>query len=145
MPGSCGDAITCVELGRKLEQRRALTAAESAHVESCDTCLEAWLDATVVQALDAKPEVRVPADFAARVTSQLPAKRSAVRGARRLERQWGLTTAILLVAVGLVAAALADPSGFNSRMGLVFLALVVSEIAGIGLWLGAGSFRGGRS
>jgi hypothetical protein len=97
-----------------------------------------WLDVTVTEALNAKPEVRVPADFAAQVAAQLPEKRSVVRGARGRERHWGLITAILLVAVGLVAAAVADPSGLNSRMGLIFMALVVSEIAGIGLWLGAG-------
>jgi hypothetical protein len=130
--------MTCAALRRKLEEKHALAAAESAHVESCETCLEVWLDVTVTEALNAKPEVRVPADFAAQVAAQLPEKRSVVRGARGRERHWGLITAILLVAVGLVAAGVADPSGLNSRMGLIFMALVVSEIAGIALWLGAG-------
>jgi hypothetical protein len=137
--------MICAALRRKLEAKHALAAAESAHVESCDTCLEVWLDATVTEALNAKPEVRIPADFAARVVAQLPEKRDRVRRVRGRERHWGLITAILLVAVGLVAAALADPSGLNSRIGLLFVALVVSEIAGIGLWLGTGSSGEGRS
>jgi hypothetical protein len=144
MPDSFGDEMICGALRRKLEEKHAL-AAESAHLEGCDACLEVWLDATVAEALDAKPEVRVPADFAARVAAGLPEKRGALRGARRRGRQWGLITAVLLVAMGLAAAALADPGGLNSRMGLVFMALVVSEIAGIGLWLGTGRSGGGRS
>lgn len=138
MPDSCGDEMICASLRRKLEGKHALAAAEAAHVESCDSCLEVWLDATVTEALNAKPEVQVPADFAARVASQLPEKRDRVGRVRGRERRWGLIVAILLVAFGLVAAALADPTGLNSRMGLVFLVLVVSEIAGIGLWLGTG-------
>ena len=144
MSDARGNAMICAELHEKLAQGGALTAAESAHVKSCDTCLEAWLEATVTRALDAKPEVRVPADFAARVGARLPEKRSPVPLKGDRTRHWGLATAILLVAVGLVAAAFADPSGLNTRMGLVFMALVVSEIAGIALWLGAGRSGEGR-
>ncbi|MGB0122044.1 MAG: hypothetical protein WA419_10295 [Silvibacterium sp.] len=139
MPGTHPDTIGCTELQQAV-RIRALTAAEAAHVEGCDACLTAWLDATVTQALDMKPEVDIPAGFAARVAAQLPAQRSAARRsdgfARGGARHWGLLTAILLVAVGLLAAAFADPGGLNSRMGMVFMILAVSEIAGIALWLG---------
>jgi hypothetical protein len=135
MPDACGDTVMCEEVESAIAQGRGLSLAESAHVEGCETCLEAWLDATVVAALNAKPEARIPADFAARVAARLPqrgASRRAMEG-----RHWGLATAVLLVAVGLVVAAVSDPAGLNTRMGMVFIAVVVSEIAGIGLWLGA--------
>jgi uncharacterized membrane protein YcjF (UPF0283 family) len=122
--------VSCAELKAVLEQRRALTAEETAHAVRCDECREALLDATVVQALEAKPEIEIPADFAARVAQRLPAKRAAAR-----RSYWGLMTAILLVAAGLATMALADPLAVNTWTGSVFMALVVSEIAGIALWL----------
>jgi hypothetical protein len=139
---SGGDAAVCVELQPALRQGRALTAAESAHIEQCENCLDAWLDATVTQTLDTKPEVRIPDDFSARVAENLPEKRSAARGARGPARHWGLLTAIVLVAVGMVAAAVADPRGVNTRLGMIVMALVVAEIAGIALWLGVGRTGG---
>ncbi|HEX5233938.1 MAG TPA: hypothetical protein VFW25_01265 [Silvibacterium sp.] len=142
MRNTSGDAVSCNELRNALAGARALTAEESAHVEDCDACLEASLDARVTEALDAKPEVRIPSDFAARVAAQLPEKRGArvdmSRSTHSYERPWGLITSVLFVAVGLIAMAFADPVGMNTRMGAVFIALVVSEIAGIALWLGTG-------
>ncbi|MFZ0662611.1 MAG: hypothetical protein WAM66_07965 [Acidobacteriaceae bacterium] len=126
------DAVSCAELKAALEHRRALTAEETAHAVRCDECREAWLNATVVRALEAKPEVEIPADFAARVARRLPAKRAATS-----RSHWGLTIAILLVAAGLAAMAFAYPMTVNTWTGRVFMALVVSEIAGIALWLGA--------
>ncbi len=71
-------------------------------MENCDDCFTAWLDDSVTQALDTKPEVDIPDGFAARVAAQLPAQRSAARRsdgvARGGARQLGLLTAILLVA-----------------------------------------------
>lgn len=140
MPDSDGGEMNCAKIDQALRQTRALTAAETAHVEGCDGCLEAWLEATVTEALDAKPEVRIPADFAARIAAQVPAQREASVAPRvRAPRNWGLLTAILLIAVGLVATAMADPGALNTRMGAVFMLLVASEIAGIALWLGTGS------
>lgn len=125
--------VSCAELKRTLEQGRRLTAEEAEHAVRCDECREAWLDATIVQALEAKPEIVIPADFAARVAQRLPAKQAAAR-----RSHWGLTTATLLVAAGLATMAFADPVATNTWTGSLFTALVVSEIAGIGLWLGAG-------
>jgi hypothetical protein len=136
--GSEWSVMSCEAMQQRLRQGRTLTAAESAHVKGCDTCLEAWLDATVTQALDAKPEVEIPADFAARVVRGLPAKRGAVGVSRKRSPHWGLATAIVLVAAGLIAMTVADPVRANTWIGALFLGLVVSEIAGIALWLGVG-------
>lgn len=136
MPGINPNPVSCDGLRLTLRQGRALTGAESVHVEECESCLDAWLDATVAQALDAKPEVRIPADFSARVAENLPEKRSAAGDARGPGRHWGLLTAIVLVAVGMIAAAVADPVNVHSWIGMIVMALVVSEIAGIALWLG---------
>ena len=147
MPDARGDMVNCEQVRSAMAQERALSPAESAHVEGCETCMEAWLDIAVTQALDDKPEVRVPADFAARVAAGLPEQRAAreLQGSARMyERHWGLITAVLLVAIGLVAMAVADPKGFNTQLGLVFIAIIVSEIAGIALWLGTGRIGEGR-
>jgi hypothetical protein len=133
--------MSCEAVQQTLRQGRALTAAERAHVDGCDACLDAWLDATVTQALDAKPEVKIPADFVARVMAGLPEKRDEGRVRQNSVRggsYWGLITAILLVAAGMVAMAVADPVRANTWIGMVFLVLVVSEIAGIALWLSVG-------
>jgi hypothetical protein len=119
-----------------MKQGRALTAAEQTHVERCKECLDAWLDATVTKVLDAKPEVQVPAGFAARVAAIAQEKPRARPNERGRNRHWGLLMASVLVAVGLMAMAFADPHSANTRMGLIFMALVVTEIAGIALWLG---------
>lgn len=128
------DTMNCADIQRALREARALTAAEAAHMENCDACLEL----AVTEALDAKPQVHIPADFAARVAAQVPAKRNAPVAPRVRTHHWGLLTAILLIAVGLIATAFADPRGLNTRMGAVFMLLVASEIAGIALWLGTG-------
>jgi hypothetical protein len=143
-----GESVNCDEVRAAITRERAFTTAELAHVDGCDACLDLWLDATVMQSLDAKPEVQASADFAARVVARLAEKRGAMRELRMrtpvYERYWGLTTAVLLVAAGLIAMAVADPMGLNTRMGAVFAALVVSEIGAIGLWLGTGRAGGRR-
>ena len=90
------------------------------------------------QVLDEKPAVKIPADFAARVTAQLPEKHSTPAGTRSSTPHWGLITAIVLVTCGMIGTAIADPSGLTTRMGIIFLLIVASEIAGIALWLGIG-------
>ena len=132
--------MNCDMLQSAMKQGRALTAAERAHVESCDACLEAWLNATVTQTLDAKPETQIPQDFAARVVARLPeklvvqAQRKRARDRAR-ERHWGLVTAVALVAIGLLAAVVADPGMMTTVMGVIAMTIVAAEIAGIGLWL----------
>lgn len=136
--------LSCEQLRSAMAQGRALTAEEWAHVEVCETCLDTW----VCYGLESKPEVRIPADFAARVVAALPEKRDAEKELGGREHSWvrtyvrglnryrGLMTAIVLVAAGLIAMQLADPTMLNTRMGLVFVGIVASEIGGIALWLG---------
>lgn len=136
MPGTDGSKLSCTDFRQRLREPHESAAAENAHMEDCDACLDAWLDATVTQTLDKKPEVRIPSDFAARVAAQLPAKRKAAVSVRGRERHWGLLTAVLLIAVGMLAMVFADPRGLNSRMGVIFMLIVASEVAAIALWLG---------
>src|ERR1700751_1585026 len=134
------NAVDCKALQAGLRESTTLTKLESAHVETCDACLQAWLDATVTQVPDATPPVKIPADFAARVTAQLPEKHSTPAGTRSSTPHWGLITAIVLVTCGMIGTAIADPSGLTTRMGIIFLLIVASEIAGIALWLGFGGW-----
>lgn len=146
MSDASRNAVSCAELQRVLResprQTHTLTGDESSHVEGCDACLEAWLETMVTQALDAKPEVQIPEDFAKRVAAQVPAKQEPARvtegDSRRNGRHWGLLTASVLVAGGLIATAFADPTGWSTRVGVIVTLIVASEIAGIALWLGTG-------
>lgn len=136
--------INCDALQRAMKQGRALTTEEQAHLESCGACADAWLDGAVMKALEAKPEVRVPEGFAAKVMVALPEKTaSTAKNTRRYGTSWGLVTAAALVAVGLVAAAVADPGLLTTRMGMIFEGLAAAEIAGIALWLGLMRQRAG--
>jgi predicted anti-sigma-YlaC factor YlaD len=124
------DGMNCEALERALHEGRRLTAHELAHVEDCDECMDVWL----TLALEAKPEVAVPADFAARVAASVPPRR-VKRVALRVPRHWGLITAMAVVTVVLVVG-FPGPKPANSWVGLVFVMVVASEIAGLALWLG---------
>lgn len=145
--------VKCEELQKALRespgQTHTLTARESEHVEGCNACLEAWLETTVTAALDTKPQVRIPEDFALRVAAKLPARdtmvRVAGRSARATKHHWGLLTAIVLVTVGLFATVAADSAALATRMGAIFMLIVAAEIVGIALWLGMGRFGERRS
>jgi hypothetical protein len=117
-----------------MRQGHALSAEEQAHVDGCEECTDACLDAAVVTALETKPEVRVPEGFAAKVVERLPEKSLRIR-TRRYAPSWGLVTATVLVAVGLVVVVTGDPGLMRTRMGLIFEGLVAAEVAGIALWL----------
>lgn len=134
--------ITCGDLQARLRESGTITDLESAHVEHCDECLQTWLEATVTQALDAKPAVKIPPDFAAGVAAQVPEKRRARMQTRDSKSHWGLITAAVLVASGMIGTAIADPTGLTTRMGVIFLVIAASEIAGIALWLGLGRATG---
>jgi hypothetical protein len=133
-PGIDGNGVNCEALQRELREGRGLTPEltkeHSAHVDECDACMDVWL----TLALDAKPEVAIPADFAALVAAMapaLPAKREALRTPRR----WGVISAMAVVTV-LMMVCFAGPAPTNSWVGLVFVMLIASEIAGLALWLG---------
>jgi hypothetical protein len=126
------DGMNCEALQTVLRQGRELTRAESAHLDECDACMDAWLTA----ALDEKPEVAIPTDFAARVAARLPAQ-PAQRATTRRPQHLGLTAAVAVIAV-LLAVWFSGPAPMNSWVGLLFVMLVASEVAGLALWLGPG-------
>jgi len=124
------DGMNCEAIQRAIREGRVQTKAESAHVDECETCMDAWL--TV--ALDAKPEVAIPADFAARVAAMAPA-RPEKRETVRTPRHWGMISAMAIVTVILMVC-FAGPKPANSWVGLVLVMLVTAEVAGLALWLG---------
>jgi hypothetical protein len=131
------DSMICEALQRTLRESRRLTGEQVTHIDECDACMDAWLTA----ALDQKPEVAIPEDFAARVSAGLPARRPQ-RAIKRRPR-WGLAAAMAVVTLLLVvcfaeptpASSLADAPA-HSWIGLVFLFLVTAEITALALWLG---------
>ena len=144
--------MNCEALRSAMGQGRELTAAEQAQMEECDSCRDAWLEATVTHALEAKPEVRIPADFAARIAANLPEKHVVLSQREPIledgrARQWGLLTAAVLVAVGLMAAVAINPGMMKTNMGVIAMTIAAGEVAGIGLWLGLTSLgvRASRS
>ena len=122
--------VNCEAMQRVIRERRALAGNEFAHIDKCESCMEMWLTA----ALEEKPEVAIPADFAVQVAAKLPA-RSAQRLEPRRPRHWGVISAMALVTVLLVVC-FASPAPPNSWIETAFVLLVATEIAGLALWLG---------
>jgi hypothetical protein len=123
------DGISCEALERALHEGRKLTKEELAHLEDCDECMDVWL----TLALEAKPEVAIPDDFAARFAAIAPA-RPEKRQRVRTTRHWGMISAIAVVTV-LMMVCFAGPQPANSWFGLVFMLVVATEIAALALWL----------
>ena len=124
--------MNCEAIQRAVRERRELTKDELAHMDECDACMDVWL----TMALDGKPEVAIPEGFAAQVAAMAPARQGKSKTARTRQR-WGLVTAVAMVTV-LLAVWFAGPAPTNSWIGVVFVMLVASEIAGLALWLGPG-------
>jgi len=124
------DGMNCEALERALHEGRKLTKEQLAHVENCDECMDVWL----TLALEAKPEVAVPADFAARVAASVAPRREK-RKALRVPRHWGLISAMAVITV-LMAVGFAGSPPANTWVGVVFVSVVATEIAGLALWLG---------
>lgn len=124
------DGMNCEALERALHEGRKLTAAELAHVEGCDECMDVWL----TLALEAKPEVAIPENFASRVAASVPPHREK-RAALRVPRHWGLITAMAVITVLMAVGFVGSPPA-NTWAGLVFVSVVAAEIAGLALWLG---------
>lgn len=133
------DSVNCEDLRRALRDGIELTKEQSAHVGECDACADASMDAWLTMALDAKPEVAIPADFAARVVAGLPVElpaRQEKRIAVHTQRHWGVISAMAVALVVLVVCFLGPKPTGNSWVAGVFVMLVASEIAGLALWLG---------
>ena len=123
------DGINCEALERALHEGRKLTREELAHVEDCDECMDVWL----TLALEVKPAVAIPDDFAARVAAIAPARPEKPQ-ILRTTRHWGMISAMAVVTVVLMLC-FQGPPPTTSWIGLVFLALVATEIVGLALWL----------
>ncbi len=122
------DTVNCEALQRALfEQQRELTADEAAHLSACEECMDVLLTVS----LEEKPEIAVPADFAARVAAGLPPKPVKSHAPRHA----GLIAAMVFVFVLLVVC-FANAKPTDGWIQLVFVVLVATEIAGLALWLG---------
>ena len=101
------------------------------------------LEAEITRALEQKPVVAVPVDFAARVRMALPAEPK-VRAGRFAGRSVGQVTAVM-GAIGLMAGlCLLAPHARPSFASLAFdleMALLV-ELGGVVVWLGRAKGRG---
>jgi len=137
-PGVDNDGVNCEKVQRGLREGHELTRLELAHVDECDTCADASMDAWLTAGLDAKPEVVIPADFAARVAAMAPAraeKRQMARTPRHWKYPWGVISAMAVVTVLLVVC-FAGPLQLSYWVETTFVLLVATEIAGLALWLG---------
>lgn len=134
----------CEGVRRSLLSRRVLTAAERLHAENCAVCAGAVMETEIEAALEVKPEVAVPVDFAARVAMRTREEKSVRRWVRQgLRKKWPRRHVGLNVAVGLLLALLAvvtmgDPRWLTAAgTASVDLMLVLAgEVAGLALWLG---------
>lgn len=103
-----------------------------------EEALEKALDAKLVQALEARSEVIIPAGFAARVTAQVPARRSAVRRAVLLRStDYGLKTMVvsLVVLAVILIALLANHFG-HTAIGMVMEWIIYAQFLALAAWLG---------
>jgi hypothetical protein len=96
------------------------------------------VEAMVTRALERRPEIAVPEDFAARVARSLPAKEPKGAEARPVfGRAAGyLATAAMMVV--LVALALMHPEALSAGRGFLFAVemLVVAQLLAVVFWLG---------
>jgi hypothetical protein len=107
-----------------------LSSEQSEHLRVCEDCMNVVLD----RQLDTRPLVKVPKDFAARV-SNIAAHQTRMVWRPKFH---GLTTSLVLSSVALLAGAAAvsaHPLHFSiGWLGLVLEATVVLEAAGLVLW-----------
>ncbi len=90
-----------------------------------------YLDQRILRALDTAPQVVIPADFASRVISRLPAKRPVSVTATHYGRN-AMLLGILITLAGLVALAL-NPLG-PARFGLLE-SILFAQFVGLVVWL----------
>jgi hypothetical protein len=90
-------------------------------------------EAMITRALDRKPEVRIPVDFAARVRAALPAQPK-VQARRSVGQGVAAVAAVGLVLALCWLAPHARPSVENVAFDLEMVLVV--ELAGVAAWLG---------
>ncbi len=133
--------VTCEGIRRAMYENPMpdFTSAEDQHLAACNACTELLL----TRMLDQKPQVVVPAEFAARVRSQLARENVTAKTLRRIPA-YGFTTAIavlLVLAIAWTVFAYVDPQWWTIRgtLSLLVESVVTLEIGGIALWLGTRS------
>lgn len=134
----------CEGVRGSLLARRELTAAERVHAETCAVCADALMETEIEAALEVKPEVAVPAEFAARVAMRAREEKSVRRWVQGgLRKRWprrhvGLDAAVGLLLVLLAVVTMSDPHWLmgagTARMELMLV--LAGEVAGLALWLG---------
>jgi hypothetical protein len=101
----------------------------------------AALDRALTEALEQRPEIAVPAGFAARLMGRLADERpgGSYRTRRRVSvgRTVGYVSAAATT-VALAAVAIANPGALEAGKTIAFglEMLLVAELLGVGLWLG---------
>lgn len=127
------DEMICQKLGHGLRfaGRTDLTPEECAHLESCESCMDAMLGGM----LESKPAVAVPSNFAPRVASAVPQDGAALWRPRFP----GLTTALVVAAAMLLFAgafAVVHPPHLAPNwLGIVLESATALEAGGLALWL----------
>ncbi|GGA75431.1 hypothetical protein GCM10011507_28490 [Edaphobacter acidisoli] len=96
------------------------------------------LDTKIVQALEMQPEVAIPANFAARVASQVPVRRSAIRRAVLLRpTHYGLKAMVAsLVALAVILVALLANHFGHTAIGQVMEWIIYSQFLLLAVWFG---------
>jgi hypothetical protein len=116
--------------------RPELAAAAAAHLEACEACLEAM----VVTALEQKPALDIPTDFAVRMAARAAADAAPVRAARRMDRVVSLASLAVGLAV-LLALLLWVPHWWSGGTTILLAVdtLIAAEVGGVAAWV---AFRG---
>lgn len=106
--------------------------------EAQQKALDAMLDAKIVQALETQPEIAIPAGFAARISSQVPARRPTARRAIILRRtHYGLKVmAASLIALAVMLIALLANHFGHTATGQVMEWIIYSQFLLLAVWFG---------
>jgi hypothetical protein len=101
-----------------------MTAEERALVE---------MDARLVRAMEARPAVEIPAEFAARVAGQLPERRSVSLTPRHYGRN-AMVVCMVVLGVALLGLALDRTSG--TTLGVALEWFICAQFVALAMWLG---------
>jgi hypothetical protein len=133
----------CEAVRRALLDGRELTENQLAHAEVCAVCADAVMETEIEAALEAKPGVVVPADFAARVAMRAGDEKSVRRWVRQgLRKRWprhvGLGVAVGILLALLAVVTMSDPRWLmtTGTARLALMLVLAGEVAGLALWLG---------
>ncbi len=96
------------------------------------------MEKTVIQALERKPEIAVPEDFAARVARSMPAELPARAEARPMFGQAAGYLAVAVLAIALLVLTWKYPEALEAGRGFLFAVelLLVAQLLAVGFWLG---------